>query len=282
MKVERFLNDEEMDFMYEYNDCNINDLYSYIRQNECENKRIDSLGEFDWTLTQSEKYKILDDLGLSYSDLELGYEGDVLSGYIKDGYIKNIARDNDIVWDKTIIARKNTKQLKNGLKLSKIESQEGYEKIATCILCGESRYVTGMNFSKEVYRCVSCGHEYLRRFRSSQGEELIDRLLTENNLMFEREVVELDPYRFDFVVVHNDIKYYIEVHGLQHYKPIEYFGGEVGFLRTVKSDMIKKKYAENQGIYVELDYREHDLKILEDNFRNQFLNKYIFDGGIKC
>ena len=40
----------------------------------------------------------------------------------------------------------------------------------------------------------------------------------------------------------------IEYDGLQHFKPIEFFGGEKTFLLTKEHDRIKNEYCEDNGI----------------------------------
>lgn len=70
--------------------------------------------------------------------------------------------------------------------------------------------------------------------------------------------------RFDFIINYNDIYIYIEVQGKQHYETVEYFGGDEAFDLCVFRDDIKKNFAEENGIYIALDYRESNKELLID------------------
>lgn len=115
----------------------------------------------------------------------------------------------------------------------------------------------------------------------SKGEMLIEKLLLNLKLKFKREYDDgcRNPKTgrklpFDFVVEYCNKSYYIEVQGKQHYEAIKYFGGEESFQNLKYRDNIKKEYANNNGVYVSLSYREGDLKKLEDRFNEEFINKY--------
>ena len=48
----------------------------------------------------------------------------------------------------------------------------------------------------------------------------------------------------------------IEYNGKQHYKPVEYFGGEESFKVQVIKDNIKREYCLSKGIrLIEIDYK---------------------------
>ena len=61
------------------------------------------------------------------------------------------------------------------------------------------------------------------------------------------------PYRFDFAIISpfNDIAYFIEVDGEQHFQPVSIFGGEQGYLSTRYHDNRKETYC-----------REHNIPLL--------------------
>lgn len=55
--------------------------------------------------------------------------------------------------------------------------------------------------------------------------------------------------RFDFAIMNNDKPIYlIEYDGKQHFKPIEWFGGEDGFQKTQKRDQIKNEFCKLHNI----------------------------------
>ena len=50
---------------------------------------------------------------------------------------------------------------------------------------------------------------------------------------------------------------------MQHYKPIEYFGGDIGFKKRVINDNIKKGYCEKNNILlITINYNENVEKKL--------------------
>lgn len=56
----------------------------------------------------------------------------------------------------------------------------------------------------------------------------------------------LNGLELDFYVP--DIKLGIECQGIQHYSPVEFFGGEEGFEKTILRDEVKKELCENNGV----------------------------------
>src|SRR5699024_7358326 len=120
----------------------------------------------------------------------------------------------------------------------------------------EGEYVN--THTKTLFKCTECSKTFNSEpnqvirlsgcpyCNSSKGELLIDDLLTENNIYFEREK-RFDDCRykkalpFDFYIP--SINTLIEFDGLQHTKPIEFFGGIEAFKETQIRDSIKTKYA---------------------------------------
>lgn len=76
------------------------------------------------------------------------------------------------------------------------------------------------------------------------------------NIPYKREVTCEGLYgvkgrfclRFDFEVNLNGRRYFVEVNGQQHYKPVEYFGGEKQFLIQQQNDEKKRLYCADNGI----------------------------------
>lgn len=89
-----------------------------------------------------------------------------------------------------------------------------------------------------------------RKCRASHNEEKIANILLKHNINFKREVtfgdLKDESYLYyDFYLPEH--KMFIEYDGKQHYKPIKFFGGENALLKTRKHDIIKIKYAINNG-----------------------------------
>lgn len=92
-------------------------------------------------------------------------------------------------------------------------------------------------------RCPVC--------KETSGEALVRQVLISNNIKYIygyqiNDLVDKGRLHFDFWLP--DFKIAIEYDGLQHYKPIEYFGGKNAFERQHKHDLMKDKYCEDRGI----------------------------------
>ena len=108
--------------------------------------------------------------------------------------------------------------------------------------------------------CPKCG-------RKSKGERKIQEFLESKNIEYLREYKLFKKYRFDFYVPNKNIL--IEFDGIQHFKPIEYFGGEKGFKETCLRDKEKDIYC-----------RENDIKLIRISYKDfdkieELLNKII-------
>jgi len=106
--------------------------------------------------------------------------------------------------------------------------------------------------------------------RESCGEKEIRRFLIKNNIQFESQkifddCVHIKNLKFDFYLP--DYNLCIEYNGLQHYAPIEYFGGKKSFLNQQKKDKIKKEFCEKNNInLLIIKYDESIEEKLKDVF----------------
>jgi len=104
----------------------------------------------------------------------------------------------------------------------------------------------------------------------SKGEKRISKLLKENSIKFKRQkkfkdcrnIMELP---FDFYLP--DYNVCIEYDGIQHFKPIDYFGGEKALELTQINDRIKSNYCSNNDIKL--------LRIAYNEDLNGKINKLI-------
>lgn len=141
------------------------------------------------------------------------------------------------------------------------------------------------------FYCEECGHSFIKignlvlesgcpycRNIKSKGEELLAEILDRKKIYYYRQ----DSYgcinpktgcelRYDFIIENNSDLIFIEIQGSQHYRPIDYFGGEEKYEQIVYRDEVKRRYAEENGVFVELNYSEHNLKILEERIEEQLL-----------
>jgi Zn finger protein HypA/HybF involved in hydrogenase expression len=96
--------------------------------------------------------------------------------------------------------------------------------------------------------------------RSSRGEKEMEHVLTDLKIVFEhqKKFPELGLKRFDYYIPF--INTIIEYNGIQHYEPIEFFRGIDGYNKLIKSDFIKRKYCEENGINYEIIRYDEDVK----------------------
>jgi DNA-directed RNA polymerase subunit RPC12/RpoP len=114
-----------------------------------------------------------------------------------------------------------------------------------CSECGAEFSATPRNYLKRNFtRCKNCRHY-------SKGEESIAKYLEEHNIVFIRqmkfdECSDKRPLPFDFYLPYYNML--IEYNGEQHYRPIEYWGGNEKFEYIKYHDDIKLDYAINNNI----------------------------------
>jgi hypothetical protein len=97
--------------------------------------------------------------------------------------------------------------------------------------------------------------------RSSTGEKEITHLLNDLEVEFEhqKKYKKLGRKRFDFFIP--SINTIVEYNGIQHYEPIEHFGGIKSLKNTQKRDKIKKQYCLDNGINYEIIRYDEDTKL---------------------
>lgn len=102
---------------------------------------------------------------------------------------------------------------------------------------------------------------------SSRGEDAVREYLINNNILFEEQksfegLVYKGKLRYDFYLP--EYRMAIEYNGIQHYKAVDYFGGEVALVRQKRIDGIKKRYAEDNGFrLLTISYEDDTIKALE-------------------
>ena len=87
--------------------------------------------------------------------------------------------------------------------------------------------------------------------RESKGEIKINKILTDNNIRFERQkrfkdCIYIRTLFFDFYLL--DYNICIEFDGKQHFESVERFGGVVEFEKNKKRDKIKTDYCKDNNI----------------------------------
>lgn len=97
--------------------------------------------------------------------------------------------------------------------------------------------------------------------RESKGEEEISNYLTNNKIKFIRQhkfdgCKNVNKLPFDFYLP--DYNTCIEYDGVQHFKAIDYFGGQKGFLKLRQNDSIKTNFClKNNIVLVRIPYNRN-------------------------
>lgn len=106
------------------------------------------------------------------------------------------------------------------------------------------------------------------RCNNSTGEEEISVFLEKNDIEYIREKTFQDCkdvgfLRFDFYLPKYNLC--IEYQGIQHYKPLEIFGGQEEYEERIKRDMIKREYC-----------KKHNISLLEIKYNEEIKDKLKF------
>lgn len=117
----------------------------------------------------------------------------------------------------------------------------------------------------------------------SNGENVISNILDQYEISYAKEFSFADlkgvnggVLRFDFVIFENNqIKYLIEYNGIQHYQPIDFFGGEQQLQLQEQQDGLKQKYCrENKIPLIVIPYT--DLDKINFNYIKEKYDEEIF------
>jgi len=119
----------------------------------------------------------------------------------------------------------------------------------------------------------------------SKGEEFITEVLKNSNLDFKRQFSVTDSttlrtFRYDFFLpVHN---IFIEFHGRQHFEPVDYFGGIIGFEKTVERDDKKIKLAAKNKIPL-IIFNHNHLRLPSEEFKDLIISsiKMVYHNPLK-
>lgn len=116
-------------------------------------------------------------------------------------------------------------------------------------------------------RCPYCS--------SPKGETIITKILDTFNIKYEYQKTfpdlrDTQPLSYDFYIPDQNIL--IEYQGIQHYEPVDYFGGEAKLKLQQKHDKMKADYAKNNG------YSLIAVPYTADTFSR--IKKYLFKHGL--
>lgn len=144
-------------------------------------------------------------------------------------------------------------QIREKVEIHCCRCDETFEQLAYNHLCGAG--------------CNKCA--------SSKGERAIKSLLDEMGEEYVTQAVfdgcyYLKALRFDFYLPHHQLL--IEYDGIQHRRPIDFFGGRDGYRCRKKRDAIKNRFAEDNGIDL---IRLKSLEHIQLGVLNEFVGNCI-------
>lgn len=146
------------------------------------------------------------------------------------------------------------------------------EKLNLKCICGEhfNPTFTGFKNSYQI-RCRKCTNQM------SKGEIIIEDFLKKNELKYDKQYTFEDLkainnkhfLKFDFAILNElcDVVCLIEFDGMQHFKPVDFYGGEIAFKNLQLNDSMKNNYCENNNInLIRIPYKEinHIENVLAD------------------
>ncbi len=117
--------------------------------------------------------------------------------------------------------------------------------------CGEIYQTTPKQILSIGSRCPYCKTKVI-----SNGEYRIEQYLKSNNIEFQKQYKiprckNKKLLKFDFAIFsHNKLIALIEYDGMQHFKPIKYYGGESTYKLILARDKIKNDYCKKRKIYL--------------------------------
>ena len=134
--------------------------------------------------------------------------------------------------------------------------------------CGHVYGVRPTDFFSHNSRCPYCN--------SSKGETIISKILNTLNIKYEPQktfddLQDKSYLSYDFYIPDQNIL--IEYQGIQHYEPVDCFGGGSKFKKQQKHDKIKLDYAKSKG------YKLIAVPYTEDTFSK--IKKYLIKHGLK-
>lgn len=120
------------------------------------------------------------------------------------------------------------------------------------------------------------------RCKSSRGELFVENYLKSINIPYINQYfIDLEDFSrgifIDFKITINNITLFIEYNGIQHYKPIEFFGGEEHFTKyQLPRDKKVREYCSINNIpLLEIKYT------LKDNEIKEAINNFLISNGIQ-
>lgn len=135
--------------------------------------------------------------------------------------------------------------------------------------CGETTVVNGTSLRRGLTKSCGCLSE-------SWIASEVKSYLTEtfNGIPEYKAFINPETNRYLYYDVYVPDNIYVEIHGKQHYEFIKHWHKDMdGFRYSQHKDLMKKQYAEENGIYIEIDLRK--IKTIKDaiSYIENIINK---------
>jgi mRNA-degrading endonuclease HigB of HigAB toxin-antitoxin module len=243
-------------------------VYSSCRCPKCYEKPYTTENFINWLKENRSDYELIGDCIASHVKIKLkhncGYEWFVDPTSFKSG--KGCPKCNGGVkhtheqFEKWMIENRTDYKLVGKYKNSSTKLEVIHND------CQKSWFVTPSDL-KSFVNCPNC---YI-----SKGEQQVEQYLIGNKLKYIRQFSFSDckhkqKLLFDFCVFddNDNIICLIEYDGIQHFEPVELFGGIKNFKITQKRDKIKNEYcAKNNLTLIRIKYDENVIEILDKQFK---------------
>ena len=214
-------------------------------------KRIDHTGQRFGMLTVKEMlYGYKGKSTYAKCQCDCGNETIAFMGNIKKGATKSCGCYESL----SKFNRKNHEKDLTGMKFGHLTVLELTEKryenhgvgwLCECD-CGNICIIRSSSLIRGHTRTCGCG-------KISKYEEYVEEILNSLDIQYDREFKYIDcrnryPLPFDFHFIHNNIEYFIETQGQQHYIPVKAWDGEDRLKRTQGNDEIKRQYCIDHNI----------------------------------
>jgi hypothetical protein len=154
---------------------------------------------------------------------------------------------------------------KNTLKPSEVSVSSGKKVWWKCLKkgCDHHEWKTTIAHRTNGRGCPFC--------RTSKGEDKIVKILENRKIKYiYQKKLNYKGFSFDFFLPDSNTA--IEFDGLQHFEPVEFFGGEESFLKQRENDLLKNIYCSNNGINL-LRIHYEDIEEIEFYLEVVFIPK---------
>lgn len=145
------------------------------------------------------------------------------------------------------------------LEGSKKVAPNSHKKILVkCPDCNEKKKISPADLTRYGMSCTNCSDKtsFLEKFMASYFR------VKNIKYIHQKTFKDLGRRKFDFYLP--EFNAVCEVHGLQHYKEIEFYGST----KTMESDKEKKEYCKKKKIkYIEIDGSKHNIFHLVDSVK---------------